>query len=439
MRLRRRRDPAARRRRLPLALTGVIVLVMILGGLYLATQRHAISADLASGRVVHARFDRQDLILPDRTPVKIAGVPVGVVMGLSKTGSGMDVAMKMFGHNADVLGTSPSAAVRINTLLGGITYIQLTPGGEPGSFRGTIPQSRTTTPVYIDSILAAVPPPAQQGAKQFVNQMSGTLTNGGEQAASKLLADAPAALAPTTPVLQGLQGEQPEDLSYLVDNLSRMASTLTAKPGQIESVVSALGSFSSTLGSQADALASTVAGLPAQLQQARAGLGALSGTLDELDATASSVRPEVQALGRVVTDAQPTLVAAAPVLSELQPLLVDLDPVLGQLVPTSTLTTGIIHDVQGPVINRILNPILPDLKAVNYVEDQTPSTLYQEIAYAAAQLDGALSYTDGTAHFVPVVLGFNAASNVPSQVAVPHDGCAGSPCPAGVQPPGVRP
>lgn len=434
-----RRGGAGRRRRLPLALSGIIVLVLILGAFYLATQRHAITADLASGPVVHANFDRQDLILPDRTPVKIAGVPVGVVMGVSKTSSGMDVAMKIFGHNSQVLGQDPKAALRINTLLGGITYIQLTPGGSPGSFRGTIPVSRTTTPVYIDSILSAVPPPAQQGAKQFVNQMSRTLTNGGEVAASHLLSDAPVALSPTTPLLQALRGNQPEDLSYLVQSLGRTASTLTAQPGQIQSVVSSLGSVSSTLGSQSSALASVVAGLPAELQQARSGLGALSGTLDQLDATAAAARPEVQALGRVVGDAQPTLVAAAPVLEQLQPLLAELDPVLGQLVPTSTITTGILHDVQGPVINRILNPILPELTAVNHVEDQAPSSLYQEIAYAATQLDGALSYTDGTGHFAPVVLGFNAASVVPSHVPVPHDGCAGTTCPAGVQPPGVQP
>lgn len=436
----RRHRATNRRRRLPLALTGVIVLLLILGAFYAATQRHAISAHLASGPIIHADFARQDLILPNLTPVKIAGVPVGVVMSVKKTPTGMDVAMKVFGHNSEVLGSAPTASLQINTLLGGITHIELAPGGNPGAFRGTIPQSRTTTPVYIDSILSAVPPPAQQGAKQFVNQMSRTLRAGGEQAASHVLSDAPAALSLTSPILQALQGNQPEDLSYLVQSLGRTASTLTAQQGQIQSVVSSLGSFSQTLGSQSQALASVVAGLPAQLQEARSGLGALSGTLDQLDATAAAARPEVQALGRVVDQAQPTLVAATPVLSELQPLLNDLNPVLGQLVPTSTITTGILHNVEGPVINRILNPILPDLTKVNHVVDQSaPSSLYQEIAYAITQLDGATSYMDATGHFAPVVLGFNAASVVPSSIPVPHSGCAGSTCPVGVQPPGVHP
>ena len=99
------------------------------------------------GNTVQAQFDRTYLLRVDQTKVKVSGVPVGVVSGLKHDAQGAMVSMKIFGNNAARLGTAPSAQLRIESLLGGINYVQLTPGGGPGRPHQTIPLAPHHHPV----------------------------------------------------------------------------------------------------------------------------------------------------------------------------------------------------------------------------------------------------------------------------------------------------
>lgn len=426
-----------RTRKVPLWVVGVIVLGLVGALLYGGVKHHVILDSIRSGHTYQAQFDRQYLLAPALSKVKVAGVPVGTVTGVKQNKQGALVSMKIYGKNGDKLGTEPRAALRITILLGGIVYVQLTPGGAPGHPQGVIPLSRTTTPVYVDSLLSAVPPPAQLGAKKFVNQFQQTFARGGEASTQKLLADAPAALPPATTTLNAFQGNQPGDLTDLVSNLERTDATVTRQQGQIESVVSGLGDFSATLGNNATALQSTAATLGSDLANARHGLSALDTTLHELDITSSLARPSVQHLGQLIVQSQPTLTLAAPVLAELDPFLANLDPLLAQLVPTTTRATTFINQVGGPVIGTVLNPILPELNKVQSTPDEKgptgkPATLYQEIAYTASGLDGVASYYDHVGHYTPVIVGENQYALVPSKLLNPSDDtCAGEVCPGG--------
>ena len=439
------RVPASRRRhRIANPVIGAALLAAMAVSVVVIAQRNAIFTSLASGAMLRAEFPRQYLLVPNQTEVKVAGVPVGVVTGVAHNRGGASVTMKVFGDNIDKLGTQPRAAIRLNApLLSGKSYILLTPGGSTGRPDGPIPASRTTVPVYLDSVLAAIPPPAQQGIKQFIGQTDASLAAGGRQSLSSLLATAPASLAPAATALQAAEGNQPGDLTQLVSRLDATAATLTAKPGQIEDVVSNLDQVSSTLAAQSPALSSTVAGLPGQLARARSGLQALSGTLDALDASVAATRPIVDSLGQLVDQSQPTLAAAAPVLGQLQPLLRQTVPVLGQLVPTSTSLTNVVNDVGGPVIHRVLNPLIPDLTEVNHAVDQAPSSLYQELGYVIEGLDGVTSGYDSIDHTIVFNIAFNQANVTGAPfsplVQVGQQACVGGPCPDGIQPPGVKP
>ena len=456
MKLRRNKGdklPLDRRvRKVPRFVIGAVTLLVIVGLFYGGVKRHAIQTALASGNTVQAQFDRTYLLRVDQTKVKVSGVPVGVVSGLKHDAQGAMVSMKIFGNNAARLGTAPSAQLRIESLLGGINYVQLTPGGGPGRPQKTIPLSRTTTPVYVDSILSAFPPPAQEGQKKFVNQVSTSLTDGGTESATSLLTNAPPALRPAGTVLNAFQGNQPGDLTDLVSNLERTDATLTAQQGQIESVVSGLGTFSATLGTNAAPLQRLAGTLPVDLSNARNGLSALSSILHEVNISANLARPTVQHLDTLVNQSQPFLVDALPVLNQLQPLLTQLPPLLNQLVPTATQLTSVSNGIQGPILDRLLKPttdgagIIPSLvnsrtvpgderlvgASGNLAPAKSFTTLYQAIAYSLTGVDGTFRYADGVSHFVPVELGFNAYSAVPTALpADPSstDTCAGLACP----------
>ncbi len=439
-------------RKIPLFVIGVVTLLVIVGLFYGGIKRHAIQAALASGYTVQAQFDRTYLLRNDQTKVKVSGVPVGVVTSVKQDTTGAMVTMKVYGNNIAKLGTAPSAQLRIESLLGGINYVQLTPGGDAGRPHAPIPLDRTTTPVYVDSILSAFPPPAQEGQKKFVNQVSTSLTDGGTRSTTSLLTNAPDALAPAGTVLNAFEGDQPTDLTNLVGNLERTDATLTAQQGQIESVVSGLGTFSATLGNNADALQRLAGTLPVDLSNARGGLSALSSTLHEVDISANLARPSVQHLDTFVNQSQPFLVDALPVLNQLQPLLTQLPPLLNQLVPTSTQLTSVLNGINGPVLDHLLKPtadgagIIPSLVDVragvpaDELQKGTngnfspvkPFTLYQAIAYSLTGVDGTFRYADGVSHYVPVQLGFNQYSTVPTLLKADTrttDVCAGLICP----------
>lgn len=403
--------------------TGVILLLLISIGFAAAFNKHRISTSLSSGQTVSAEFGRQYLLKPYLTPVKIAGVAVGTVTKVTRSDTGAKVEMKVFGSNAGKLGTDPTAAIRLTTLLGGNPYVQLTPGGQVGSPSGTIPLSRSTTPVYFDNVMSSITPPAQEGIRKFVSQTDLALNTGGAQSAAAFFAQAPGALVPTGEVLQALQGEQPGDLTKLIASASQTDTIITRQMGQIESVVTGFGTFSATLGQESQALATTINHLPVNEARTTAGFASLDGTLNELNITSAVARPSVQALTRLLVQSQPTLVDSPPILARLNPFLADTTPLFQQLVPTAQSTTKILSDINGPTLAHLIGPdttsangrtiqaFLPQLTSLQHVELQRPATLYQEMGYTFSGLDSNTSFYDGTGHQSAVLLGQGPQGN----------------------------
>ncbi len=395
---RRTRPGAARkgkRRRLPTAVTGAIVTAVGLAALVGAFLKLDIEAHLQSGTVIHATFagDYDTLIKPYWTKVEVADVPVGVVTGLHTTSRGRaQVAMKINSGTALAsLGTKPQAAVQLLTLLGGNVDIELRPGGSPGTPRGAIPMARTTTPVYLGRVLDAFTPQARQGVQTTVEQLNGALAHGGSTAAEALLAQAPATLAPAGVALGAVEGNQPGDLTTLVDDLAAVAHTLTEQQGQLQSILGDTGTVAATLGQQSAALGQSVAALPATLTAARQGLSDLSDILVRLQDVAGPLQPSAPLLASLLNQAQPTLQAALPVVQALPQLLTQAAPLLDQLAPTAVSATALLRDVRGPVLKRVLNPIIPTvLKPYR----GSPKPMFQEIGYMLAGLDGISEMTD---------------------------------------------
>lgn len=449
-----RRHGAGRRRRRPIT-TGIVFVAVVLVGFAVAFNKHRLETDLRSGHTVAVQFPRDYLLKTYLTPVKIAGVAVGTVTGVHHDDQGALVDLKLFGSSIDRLGTAPTAAIRLTTLLGGNVYVQLFPGGSPGRPSGPVPLSRAQVPVYFDNLQDSITPPADSGIRRFITENDGALAAGGTASLRHAFAEAPATLTPAGQVLGAFQGQQPGDLEGLIASTAQEDTVLTAKMGQIESVVDGLGTLSTTLGAESPALQHAIATLPADEAGTQVGLTALNGTLDELDATATVSRPTVQQLSQLLVQAQPTLVDAAPVLDRFAPFLVDATPLLGQLVPTVQSTTKVVTDVEGPVLAHLNGPtttsadgrpvpgFIPQLLATQKVELQRPATLYQEIGYVLAGLDSATSFYDTSGHLPFVLLGqgpqndYSAGVHTGSSTNGTYQegtGCGAEACPASFTP-----
>jgi phospholipid/cholesterol/gamma-HCH transport system substrate-binding protein len=419
--LRRAKPATGRRRRprrLPAPLVGLLAAVIGVGALVASFQKLHILADLQSGRVVTAVFaqDYDNLIRPDWTKVDLASVAVGVVTNLRVTRRGHAiVSMKVDPRALQALGTQPTAAVELVTMLGGNVFIQLHPGGRPGTFAGTIPPSRTTTPVYLGRVLNAFTPQARRGVATAVTQIDGALANGGVPAAQSLVAAAPGALAPAAGALGALEGTQPGDLTTLVRYLDSTATSLAGDNGQLRAILHSAGAVSQTVASQAGALGTTVAQLPATLASAQRGLADLQAVLAHLRQLSGPLTPSAAPLDQLFARAYPTLAAAVPLVRQLPAVLAQAAPLLTQLAPTTSSATSLLNDIRGPVIDRVLNPIIPALLR-RHGGSSTP--MYQEVGYMLSGLDGIAEMTDANG----AMIDFNPGVNLETAGGLPFTG-----------------
>jgi phospholipid/cholesterol/gamma-HCH transport system substrate-binding protein len=354
-----------------------------------------ITTTLSPGETVEAEFARGYKLEAYRSGVRIAGATVGKVRSVKATDHGtVVVSMKVSEKARDVLGSSPSASVRPTTLLGGVYYVSLAPGGTDAEFDGdVIPVKRTTVPVELDKVLSSLNTPAQEGVQGVVRQLDKTGKAGARTNFRKLLKDAPGTLEPTAKVLNAARGTRPgTDLTALVDGLQTTAATTTRRRGQLDSIFADLDRSTAALASGSQPLAEAISTLPQSLRTTRAGMSDLRGTMDRLTSTAESLQPTARSLDSLLEELDPVLVRARPVVHDARAFLADARPLVRHLIPTSEKATTAMTNVRGPVLDRVNGPIkalvLSPWKGTGpYAGGGNNNTFFEELAYLG--VDGA--------------------------------------------------
>ena len=366
------------------------------------------------GDTITAEFSSRYKVAGVVSKVEVAGVKVGQITKVrALDGGGAAVEMKVDKGTLDALGSTPRAAIRPATFLGGpgmSMYIELTPGGDPGRFDGDrIPKERTQVPVEFDRVNESLQESARHGLQTTVAGLDAALANGGKEALGALLADAPPALAPAGRVFDALGGTEEGDLHRLVVQLSRAAAVLTATDGEIESVVDDLATLATTLGDRAPELERSIATMPATLRAARTGLTALDGTLARLQATAPGARPSVARLTELLRKLPPVLRKATPLLADLRPVVADLKPALDDLAPTAGLLRQLLEDLEDPVLGRLRDQIVPAVLGP-YTATGRTTKVYEELGHFIAGFDGVSSFVNSEGSQLNFYIGLNGQS-----------------------------
>lgn len=184
------------RRRLPLwvaalAVIGIMLLSLVLGLLKPQVTTLLMKLTGASTRTVH--FTANQFLFEDVSKVKVAGVDSGVVSSVDPASDGGAIVTVVVDPEVvDTVGDQPSARLRPTTLLSGLFYIDLVPGGDRSAeWTEQIPVDRTRLPTEVDDVAERLQPDALEGAKAAVTQFDETLGNaGGNEALHELLATA---------------------------------------------------------------------------------------------------------------------------------------------------------------------------------------------------------------------------------------------------------
>ncbi|MCF7550727.1 MlaD family protein [Pseudonocardia sp. WMMC193] len=392
------------------------ILVTLIGLVFGAALfgKDRIITTLTPGETVTANFPQQYGLQNYTTRVKVAGVPVGKVVDVEQQDDGTAlVTMKVDHGTTDRVGTTPSAEIRPTTLLGGGYYLEIVPGGPPGTWEGEIPLDRTAVPVELDKVAAALQPDALRGLQNSTGNLDQTLAEGGGDALKELTATAPATLGPAGGVLESVRGTRPEvDLTELVRGLESTSQALAEHDGELDSVVSGLDTLSATLDRRGGDISTALGGLPETLRQTDAGLKSLDGTLGQLRETAGPAQASVEQLDSLLGRTDPVLAKARPVVNDLRGVLVDARPLVDDLVPASSGLTTVLDNLHGPVLDRVNGPVLDTVNGPfqgtgPYEGGGGDNPLYQELAHMVTNLDSASALTDENG----AVIGFNPGVN----------------------------
>lgn len=389
------------RRMSALKLGTIFVVVAVVAGVVLF-QKNRIMTTLTPGTTIPIEFAQNDNLQQFVSKAKVAGVEVGTVTSVKKkTPNGPTVVeVKVSDDIPAKLGTAPSAEIRPTTFLGGNYYVALKPGGPPGLFRGTIPRSRTRTPVELGQVASALQPDARRGLQSSIGNLQGTLANHGSQDLKSLVQDAPGTLDPAGRVFQGLRGTDPHtDLPNLVQGLDNTTKVLADQQVHLDGIVGDLRSTGDVLGHRSGDIATALDRMPATLDSTDRGLDDLHVSIGKLRDTAEPARPAIRELNSTLKQLDPVLVKAQPEVANLRDVLTQARPLVSDLTPASRQLNTVLDNVRGPVLDRVNGPILDTVNSPykgsgRYEGTGSPRPFYQELAYMAANLDRGTETTD---------------------------------------------
>lgn len=400
------------RRRLPLWATALIVFGLVLGGLAFGLNKPQITtwwSQLTGSDTREIAFTANRFLLEDASDVKVAGVDVGVVDSIRPGPDGGAIATVVVDPGViEAVGDAPSARLRPTTLLSGLFYIEIVPGGDRTTeWTDGIPEDRSRLPVEVDAVAETLQPEALDGARAAVTSFDATLEQGGTDALKSLLASAPDTLGPGAGVVESLLGTRPDvDLQQLVSGLQSTSSVLNRQDGQLDAIVATLQDTSNVFADTSQPVADAIAALPAALDTADAGLLRLDGSLDRLRDTAGPARESVQELDQLLEVLQPVLADARPVVTDLRFALEDTRPLVEDLVPAADGLTESLADLRGPVLDRLNGPIREQVYApyqgagpfANTSSGDSP--LYEELGFMFSGLAKSGAWTDPDGHAV---------------------------------------
>lgn len=261
--------------------------------------------------------------------VRMAGTPVGEVVGKRRVGDAAEVTMEL----EDAAGTireDATAQLRPRLAFEGTAYVDLQPGTPQAAPLGdrAIPLARTSTFTSLTTVLRVADAPTRARLRGAVRGLAGALEPGARGALNRTFGDAPALLRDTAWTTEAAQGPRPGALRRAVAGFSRTTAALAAREDDLVPLLRGTAATSralrGTLTGSRGALRRTLADLPATAAALRDGGRALDGTIAALVPTARDLRPGARALAPALRTVRPLLREGAPALRAAGPVVADL-------------------------------------------------------------------------------------------------------------------
>ena len=216
--------PFRERNPVVIGVIGFAVILLLMLGAFRADKLPIIGA----GDVYHADFAEIGS-LKKGNEVRIAGVPVGKVQGVSLDGDKVDVKFKL--DKGVKLGRDTGASVGIRTLLGA-TYLAVEPSGSGTLKKGsTIPISRTTPPYDVVDAFSDLSVTTDALDVDQISKALNTLSD----VAAKTPREFKGAIKGVSDLSRNLANRD-EQINTLLENLKKVTGVLNARNDNLEAL-----------------------------------------------------------------------------------------------------------------------------------------------------------------------------------------------------------
>jgi ABC-type transporter Mla subunit MlaD len=305
---------------------GIIVIVVAAILVYFGFTKHI---PFKHGYRLKAQFATAVNIHP-KSPVRVAGVDVGKVSSVTRSGKAGLVTMEIESKGLPIH-SDATLKIRPRIFLEGNWFVELQPGSPSAktlSSGATVPITQTSDPVQLDQVLDALNTDTRSNLQTFLIEYGDALTrkpNAAENAeqdpdvrglnAAQALAKAyhrgPPSLRGTAVLNQAITGTEPHDLSKLVAGIGKVTAGLNVHEQQLGELIGNFNTFFSEFAAQSAPLRATVAELPSSLLSIDRGLAALNASFPPTRTFARDILPGVRATN-------PTVAAALPWIAQVQ-------------------------------------------------------------------------------------------------------------------------
>lgn len=330
--------------------------------------------------IVQASFESTPGISPGNgQEVRIAGVPVGAIVGAEVDESGRPVLTLSVDPSHAPFYDNATMVLRPKSPLNEM-YIEVDPGGPPGQPVGAddvIVADQTRRPIQLDEVLQHLDQRSRDAARILLSEADVALARAGTQLPDGVRS-ATDTVTSLQPVVDALDRRN-ELVRELVGSLTDVARAA----GQDQDRIARLAeSAQITLGALADnrtALEETIRTVPGLADQLRGTIAEVDTLTDELDpvlaniSNAGTVLPDaLDRVSTVVDRLDTTVDLATPVVEDLRPLVADARPLLGsaRVAVDRVLTVSPRLD---PVTAQAVD-YLSDLQAFVYQTNSVVST-----------------------------------------------------------------
>jgi phospholipid/cholesterol/gamma-HCH transport system substrate-binding protein len=372
--------------------------------------------------VLKAVFTNQiQLHIP--SPIRIAGVDVGQIVGVQRIPDSNAAVVTMdIQSNGLPIHADATIQLRSRIFLEGNFYGDLHPGSpnapvlDSGS---TLSASRTSGPVQLDRVLAALNANARANLQTLLQGFGASLdtvgtpaanatqdpitrNQTGGQALNTSLNYSADAFQASAIVNEALLGLQPHDLSKVVIGNARVFRGFAASPDQLASLITTFNATLAAFAARQQDLSQTIAVLPPLLRAIDSSDTALDASFGPTKAFAQAIIPGLQQTNPTIVAALPWLAQATALASpsELGGLLNYLTPAVQQTADSLNATKSLISTADS-LAQCFTHNIVP---AGNEVIQDPPNTsglkVYQELFQSAVGLAGSSSNLDGNGRYI---------------------------------------